>query len=101
MIDYLFPPLARKKRVGARIATTRKALGMNQKDMAAQLGIAPNRLSMWETGERAPNFEELAKISELTKASTDYLILGRASLLTDEVFLKIDAQSESHDAPVK
>lgn len=99
MIEFLYPPLARKKKVGARIALLRNAMGHTQKHFAERLGITPNRLSMWETGERSPNFEELAKIAEITNATMDYLLLGRSATLSEILIDRIEALDRSTDLP--
>lgn len=48
--------------------------GLSQKEVAAQLGISPSIVSVYETGERTPSTEVLLSISYLYKCSTDYLL---------------------------
>ena len=51
--------------------------GMTQQQVAEQIGVAKNAVSMWETGKRDPSFDKLIKLSDLFDCSVDYL-LGRS-----------------------
>jgi len=47
------------------IKLARIAKGMKQYELAAQLGIAPSRLCMWETGRVQPPKEMVLKAAEI------------------------------------
>jgi transcriptional regulator with XRE-family HTH domain len=48
-------------------------------DVADYLGVSPSAVSRFETGEREPSFENLIKLSDFYKVTTDYL-LGRSEI---------------------
>lgn len=54
----------------------RIASQLTQADMAQKLGIAKSTISMYENGNREPDFETLEKIADFFNVDTDYL-LGR------------------------
>ena len=58
--------------LGIRIAALRREAGMSQAQLAAQLGISPSAMGMYEQGRREPS---LHLVGEL-QVSTDYLITG-------------------------
>jgi transcriptional regulator with XRE-family HTH domain len=49
---------------------------LTQKEFAKLMNIAPSTITMYEIGQREPNFELLDKIATYFDVSTDYL-LGR------------------------
>ncbi len=59
---------------GERITELRKAHGMNQIEMAEQLGLSQNQVSRYETGATNPNPQTLAKIAKLLNTTSDYLL---------------------------
>lgn len=76
-----------KTRKGAKIelynshfaATLRDLMeknGTTQKELADFVGVRPQTLSLYCTGETQPNVDKLLKIAEYYKVTTDYLITG-------------------------
>jgi transcriptional regulator with XRE-family HTH domain len=59
-----------------RLRKAREARGMSQLDLAAKTGLQPAAVSHFETGQRAPSFENLRKLADALSLSIDYL-LGR------------------------
>lgn len=57
-----------------RIADARKAIGMSQKSLAKELGIAANTLSGYENGNHKPDSDILAAVSSITGCTVDYLM---------------------------
>ena len=51
--------------VGANISAKRKRKGMNQVQLAEQLGIGPDSLSRIESGITAPKFQTLEKMAQV------------------------------------
>lgn len=51
--------------VGANISAKRKGKGMNQAQLAEQLGIGPDSLSRIESGITAPKFQTLEKMAQV------------------------------------
>ena len=63
--------------LGQRIAALRKQAGMNQKELAARLGISPSAVGMYEQGRREPSAEKLVELARLFGVSLDSLLTGR------------------------
>lgn len=60
----------------------RTASHLTQADIAQKLGIAKSTISMYENGNREPDFETLEKIADFFNVDIDYL-LGR----TEKTFI--------------
>lgn len=50
---------------------------MSQGDLASKGGLQPSAISHFETGSRAPSFDNLKLLADALSVTTDYL-LGRA-----------------------
>ena len=74
--------------IGSRIAQKRKALGLTQETLAAQLGISSQAVSKWENDISAPDITLLPTLSKALNCTTDELLTGK----TDEVRLVPPAQ---------
>ena len=61
--------------VGANISAKRKRKGMNQVQLAEQLGIGPDSLSRIESGITAPKFQTLEKIAQVLECPVAELFL--------------------------
>lgn len=48
--------------------------GLSRKELANLMFVNLRTISYWETGERECNLEQLAKLSQILKVSTDYLL---------------------------
>lgn len=57
-----------------RIAELRRARGLKQADLAAELGISQASLSNWETGRNEPDLQGLKQLSDIFAVSVDYLM---------------------------
>ena len=57
-----------------RLREARQKNGLTQKYVAISVGVAPPTVSMWESGAKNPNRENLAKLSELYGVTVDYLM---------------------------
>ncbi len=69
-----------------RIREVRLQSGISQKELATAIGVAPNTLSQYESGKRAPDYDTMGRISDYLHVSVDYLLgLGREKpILEDE-----------------
>lgn len=65
--------------IGERAARLRKARGINQRDMAARLGISQPHVSHFERGRTRVHAELLAKLAEILEVSADELLGLRPS----------------------
>lgn len=63
-----------KYSIGSRIVSARELRNMSAKTLAGRLGIAPSRLSNWETGVSSVSAEFIYKISTILNVTSDYLI---------------------------
>lgn len=59
-----------------RLRAARELRGMNQSDLARRAGLQASAISHFETGARKPSFDNLKRLADALKATTDYL-LGR------------------------
>lgn len=66
-------------RIGKRIIAARERLGLSREECAAKVGVSYWALSKYETDERTPSPEILARLVDALKVSFDYL-LGRTDL---------------------
>lgn len=79
--------------IGSRIAQKRKALGLTQEALAAQLGISSQAVSKWENDISAPDISLLPDLAKALNCTTDELLSGK----TDEVRLLPEHQRKHPD----
>lgn len=60
--------------IGARVKQLRELNNLSQSELAAMLNVSSSSVSMWETDKREICQEELIKLSNIFKVSTDYLL---------------------------
>jgi len=60
----------------ARLRAARELRKLSQSELAAKTGLQPSAVSHFETGRRAPSFDNLRTLSEALQVTTDFL-LGR------------------------
>ena len=58
----------------ARLKQAREMRGINQSDLAKLCGLQPSAISHFETGGRAPSFDNLKRLSNALSVPTDFLI---------------------------
>jgi transcriptional regulator with XRE-family HTH domain len=63
---------------GDRLRATRELRGLSQTDLAKRTGLQPSAVSHFETGNRAPSFDNLKRLADALSVSIDYL-LGRSA----------------------
>ena len=64
--------------------------GMNQEDLAEQLGVTRQTISSWETGKSCPDLVSIIKISDIFDISLDELLKGY-KVLTKANYSKVKA----------
>lgn len=64
-------------KTGAMIASRRKALGMTQAQLAAQLQVSDKAVSKWERGMGCPDVSLLSALSSVLQVQVDALLQGR------------------------
>jgi transcriptional regulator with XRE-family HTH domain len=58
----------------ARLKQAREMRGLNQADLAKICGLQPSAISHFETGGRAPSFDNLKRLSNALSVTTDFLM---------------------------
>lgn len=61
---------------GEKLVLLRKARGMTQEQLAAELSVSRQAVSKWELGETTPETENVIQLSRLFGVTTDYLLFG-------------------------
>lgn len=60
--------------LGEKLQRLRKARGMSQEELAAQMGVSRQAVSRWELNIALPDTENVVRLSELFGVTTDYLL---------------------------
>jgi transcriptional regulator with XRE-family HTH domain len=63
--------------IGRHVRKTRKALGLNQSELAQEVKVTPQHISKLELEQATPSLETLLSLSRTLGVSTDYLLTGR------------------------
>jgi transcriptional regulator with XRE-family HTH domain len=71
--------------LGERITNRRQELGITQRQLATVLNITPQHISAIEKEKGAPSLAFLIRLAEELGVTTDYLLTGKESVLTDSV----------------
>lgn len=67
---------ASEKSFPERLLAARQLRKLSQSELAYKAGLQPSAISHFETGRRAPSFDNLKTLSTALEVTTDYL-LGR------------------------
>lgn len=76
-----------KQRIGLRLNEILAQKEIKQKELAEHIGVTPNTVSYYLSGERCPDIEKLIEIAKFLNVSTDYL-LGISNVKTANTELK-------------
>lgn len=77
----------------------RKAAGLSQEALAAQLGVSRQAVSKWERSESSPDTDNLIALAALYGVSLDELLYGEAVNSTDDS--QTDDEAQDSDAGTK
>lgn len=83
-----------KKEIGAHIATLRKAKGLTQEQLAAQLGVSAPAVSKWETNSSYPDITLLCPLARALGTNVDTLLQFEETLFDQEVAARINEVME-------
>jgi transcriptional regulator with XRE-family HTH domain len=72
-------------KLGARLTAARKAEGLSQMEVAAELGVTKGSLSAWENDKNFPQLDKFAQLCSLYRVSADQLLYGPSSGLMAHV----------------
>lgn len=64
--------------IGNRITKYRKAKGLTQEDLAAQLGVSSQAVSKWENDVSCPDISLLPQLCKVLGITTDELLTGKS-----------------------
>ena len=68
---------------GERIRKRRQALKITQLELAQALEVTPQHISGIEQEKRSPSLPFLSKLAEELGVTTDYLLSGKESIITE------------------
>ena len=71
--------------LGQRVRQRRQILKITQQELADALGMTPQHISLIEQDKGAPSLALLPKLAEELGVSTDYLLSGKESIVTDTI----------------
>lgn len=78
-----------------RLVDRRKAAGLSQEALAAQLGVSRQAVSKWERSESSPDTDSLIALAALYGVSLDELLYGEAVDSADDSRADDEAQSSN------
>lgn len=62
-----------QKLFGEKLRNHRKRIGMTQEEVAGKIGVSPQAISKWESGDYLPDCFNLKSISDVYGVSADIL----------------------------
>jgi SOS-response transcriptional repressor LexA len=62
--------------INQRIAKKREEAGLNQSELARALGVSPQAVQNWESGDNIPRSTRLADIAKAINTTVEYLMFG-------------------------
>lgn len=68
--------LGAMKSFAERLIRARKRAGLNQTELARQVGVTPQAVQKWETGENTPRGKRIQAIADILDISVQELISG-------------------------
>ena len=81
--------------IGGHIAALRKARGLTQEQLAAQLGVSAPAVSKWETNSSCPDITLLCPLARALGTNVDTLLQFEESLSDQEVAARINEVAEA------
>lgn len=75
---------------GEILVQLRERTGINQKKLAAALGITPSVVSQYEKGKAMPGYDVMRKIADHFHVSVDYLLGREKEALETDRWLNAD-----------
>ena len=81
--------------IGQKIRELREEAGMKQFELARQLTISPQSVSLYENNHRTPDIEMLVNIADLFDVSLDYMT-GRSTYrgLVNKDIIEFEVKNE-------
>jgi len=66
-----------------KMAKLRKSHRLKLREVSSAIGVTQSAVSMYESGERRPDYDTLMKIADLYNVTADYLLRDETNLLDD------------------
>ena len=60
-----------------RLQALRKSHNLSQEQLAEKLDVSRQAISKWEGGQANPDINNILKLSDIYKVSTDYILTGK------------------------
>lgn len=79
-----------QKLFGEKLRNHRKRIGMTQEEVAGKIGVSPQAISKWESGDCLPDCFNLKSISDVYGVSADILLETQSSGDIDAVSERIE-----------
>ena len=61
-------------KIGEKIRQQRRLLNIKQEELSKLVGVSLKTIQRWENGERSPRLDEITKLAEALKVSSNYLM---------------------------
>ena len=61
-------------KIGEKIRQQRRLLDIKQGELSKLVGVSLKTIQRWENGERSPRLDEITKLAEALKVSSNYLM---------------------------
>lgn len=84
-----------------RIIDLMDSAGLNARQFEIQVGLANASVQAWKNGKAKPSVEAVKKIAEYFNVSTDYLLLGVKTTLSEEEKRLVSLITELTDEETK
>lgn len=85
------------REIGIRVSARRKELRFTQEQLAEQMEVSPQMISNLEKGKKAIRPENLLRLSEVLRISTDYILTGhRTEVEASTAFLRFSQLNTRH-----
>jgi transcriptional regulator with XRE-family HTH domain len=65
-----------KKVIGKRLLDAREGLGLRKVKVAEFVGVSPQAVAQWETGDNSPTGKNLESVCRLFKVRPEYILFG-------------------------
>ena len=80
--------------ISTRIAEARKALNLNQSELARILDVTPQAVQSWESGKARPKGARLENLAKALNKSVEWLMTGKKPLFTNDASKSINEAAE-------
>ena len=85
--------------IAARLAATREALGLNQRQLCERTGIAPNTYNQWEKAKGRPDLDGAIILCDKFGLTLDWIYLGDESRLPHDMVIGLRRAEKSEVVP--